>query len=89
MLFLGTLIGGSAVGKAPLGSRLGGALLMWRFAIMEPPDREYFRFRAEAEIEAAQRARHPAAARAHYLIAGHYLDLAYNQSASVRSNFGR
>lgn len=56
---------------------------------MEPPDREYFRFRAEAEIEAAQRARHPAAARAHYLIAGHYLDLAYNQSASVRSNFGR
>ena len=49
---------------------------------MSEDERAYFRQRAEAEIEAAQAAGHPGAARAHYLLAGYYLDLAYNPLAS-------
>jgi hypothetical protein len=41
-------------------------------------DRDYYRDRAEDEIEAAHSAGHPVAARAHYTLAAHYLDLAYN-----------
>jgi hypothetical protein len=41
-------------------------------------DRSYYQERAEAEIEAAHQASHPAAARAHYVLAAHYLDLAHN-----------
>lgn len=37
----------------------------------------YFYERAEAELELAQKAEHPAAVRAHYLLAGHYLDRVY------------
>jgi hypothetical protein len=48
---------------------------------MSDDERDYFRQRAEAEIEAAQAAGHPGAARAHYLLAGYYLDLAYNPLA--------
>lgn len=47
---------------------------------MSDEERAYFRQRAEEEIEAAQRAGHPDAARAHYLLAGYYLDLAHNPS---------
>ncbi|MGK6356262.1 hypothetical protein ACMGDH_13690 [Sphingomonas sp. DT-207] len=45
----------------------------------EEPDNpdNYFYDRAEAELEAAQNADHPAAVRAHYLLAGHYLDRFY------------
>ena len=50
---------------------------------MSEDERAYFRQRAEAEIEAAQAAGHPDAARAHYLLAGYYLDLAYNPVASL------
>lgn len=42
----------------------------------QEPD-SYFYDRAEAELEAAQNADHPAAVRAHYLLAGHYLDRFY------------
>lgn len=49
---------------------------------MSGDDRDYFRARAEAELEAAMKAVHPDAARAHYLLAGYYLDRAYNPSAS-------
>ena len=49
---------------------------------MSDDERDYFRQRAETEIEAAQTAGHPGAARAHYLLAGYYLDLAYNPLAS-------
>ena len=49
---------------------------------MPDDDRDYFRERAEAELEAAVKAGHPDAARAHYLLAGFYLDRAYNPSAS-------
>ena len=45
---------------------------------MSEDERLYFRERAEAEIQAAQAASHPEAARAHYLLAGYYLDLSYN-----------
>lgn len=52
---------------------------------MPENDRDYFLNRAEAEIEAARRARHPDAARAHFLLAGYYLDLAYNPAAQPSS----
>jgi hypothetical protein len=37
-------------------------------------DKEYLEERAEAELSMAQAAAHPAAVRAHYLLAGFYLD---------------
>jgi hypothetical protein len=40
-------------------------------------DQAYLEARAEAEIEAARSAAHPAAVRAHYLLAGYYLDRLY------------
>lgn len=43
-------------------------------------DKDYFYQRAEAELQLAQRATHPAAVRAHYIIANHYLDRVYSQS---------
>jgi len=42
-------------------------------------DEDYFYQRAETELELAQKATHPAAVRAHYIIANHYLDRVYNQ----------
>ena len=45
---------------------------------MPEGERAYYEARAEAEIDAAHRAGHPAAARAHYLLAAFYLDLAHN-----------
>ena len=50
---------------------------------MSEEERSYFRERAEAEIRAAQAAGHPDAARAHYLLAGYYLDLTFNPEASA------
>ncbi|MET4896285.1 hypothetical protein RN629_03810 [Sphingomonadaceae bacterium jetA1] len=43
-------------------------------------EEDYFYQRAETELELAQKATHPAAVRAHYIIANHYLDRAYSQS---------
>jgi len=40
-------------------------------------DRDYYYHRAEAELEMAQRSAVPAAVKAHYILAGHYLDKAY------------
>lgn len=40
-------------------------------------DSSYFYDRAETELELAQRATHPLAVRAHYIIANHYLDRCY------------
>ena len=37
-------------------------------------DRSYFEQRAEAELQLAQQASHPAAVKAHNEMAGHYLD---------------
>lgn len=41
---------------------------------MTKDDAAYFQRRAEAELELAQVAEHPAAVKAHYMIANHYLD---------------
>lgn len=41
---------------------------------MNENDVAYFYRRAEAELEMAQIADHPAAVKAHYLLANHYLD---------------
>lgn len=40
-------------------------------------DQHYFYERAEAELDRAQRAEHPEAVKAHYLLAGYYLDRVY------------
>lgn len=37
----------------------------------------YFYDRAEAELKLAQNAEHPAVVKAHYLLAGYYLDRVY------------
>lgn len=50
---------------------------------MRIDDRCYYETRAEAEIEAAHQASHPAAARAHYVLAAHYLDLAHNPESGI------
>ena len=44
---------------------------------MADADRDYLEERAEAELSMAQAAVHPAAVRAHYLLAGFYLDRLY------------
>ena len=50
---------------------------------MSEDERSYFQLRAEEEIGAAQSAEHPDAARAHYLLAGYYLDLVHNPEAAA------
>lgn len=46
---------------------------------MSPEDRSYYLSRAEAELESAQRSEHPEVVKAHYLLAGIYLDLVYGE----------
>ena len=46
-------------------------------------DTSYFYARAETELELAQRATHPEAVRAHYIIANHYLDRCYGGGETV------
>ena len=46
----------------------------------------YYYDRAEAELEQAQRAGHPAAVKAHYTLAGYYLDLFYGTSDGAASD---
>jgi hypothetical protein len=41
---------------------------------MPVDDRAYFEERAEIELQAAEASEHPDAVRAHYLLAGYYLD---------------
>jgi hypothetical protein len=40
-------------------------------------DTDYYYERAEAELEMAQKARQPEAVKAHYTLAGYYLDRVY------------
>ena len=42
---------------------------------------DYFQKRAETELALAQSAEHANAVRAHYLLAGYYLDLVHNEEA--------
>lgn len=51
-----------------------------RFIKRTKEDLRYFQERAEQEISRAQRADHPDAVRAHYQLAGYYLDLIHNRS---------
>lgn len=53
------------------------AITLWG-TILFDHDSAYYRARAEEEILAAECADHPDAARAHFLLAGYYLDLAHN-----------
>ena len=46
----------------------------------------YLERRAEAEISLAQAAAHPAAVRAHYLLAGFYLDRLYGADGNDASS---
>ena len=48
---------------------------------MSADDLDYFQKRAEAELELAQSAEHAEAVRAHYTMAGYYLDLVHNGEA--------
>lgn len=50
---------------------------------MSDQDRVYFMARAEAELELAQRAEHPKAVEAHYLLAQSYLDRVYGKVSLV------
>lgn len=45
---------------------------------MQHDDHTYFRSRAEAELAAAEHSAHPGDAQAHYLLAGCYLNRAYD-----------
>jgi hypothetical protein len=51
-------------------------------------DTTYFYARAETELELAQRATHPEAVRAHYIIANHYLDRCYGGSDAATGGDG-
>jgi hypothetical protein len=51
---------------------------------MRREDIAYYHARAEQELTLGQAARHEAAARAHFLIAGHYLDLVYSSPFAPR-----
>ena len=47
------------------------------------PDQEYFEYRAEAELELAQAADHPGVVKAHYMLAGLYLDLVHRDGGAM------
>lgn len=51
-------------------------------------DAVYFRDRAEQELRRAEQADHPDAARAHYQLAGYYLDLVHNCEAIAPNEGG-
>ena len=51
-------------------------------------DRDYFYRRAEIELEMAQRTEIPAAVKAHYMLAGYYLDKVYSDAAPAANDAG-
>lgn len=51
---------------------------------MTGEDRDYFLSRAEAELQLAQEGTHRAAVRAHFVLAGFYLDKVYGPSPPVQ-----
>ena len=52
--------------------------------MMDSAERHYFLERAEAELDLANEATHERAARAHYFLAGFYLDRAHAIPAASR-----
>lgn len=51
------------------------------------PDSDYYLQRAEAELTMAQAADHPAAVRAHYFLAGFYLDRVHASPPDISGTF--
>ncbi|WP_442680933.1 hypothetical protein ACSBM8_07060 [Sphingomonas sp. ASY06-1R] len=49
------------------------------------PEQEYFEKRAEAELELAQSATHPGVVKAHYQLAGLYLDIVHGEAENPTS----
>jgi hypothetical protein len=50
---------------------------------MDEQEKAFLEERAEVALDLAQLAPHPAAVRAHYIMAGHYLDRLYGQDNEV------
>jgi hypothetical protein len=55
----------------------------WEGGKVTADNLDYFQKRAEAELELAQCAEHMNAVRAHYTLAGYYLDLVHNEEAQA------
>lgn len=55
---------------------------------MSSDDIEYYRGRAETELEMARRAENPMAAQAHNMLAGFYLDRVHGATAGQRRDGG-
>lgn len=53
---------------------------------MSPEDQAYYLSRAEQELERAQRSEHADAVKAHYHLAGFYLDLVYGEGSTVNAD---
>ena len=74
------------MGREP-GGTLDGCSLTTRLTVTREPmmdsaEKHYFLERAEAELDLANEATHETAARAHYYLAGFYLDRARNGTAN-------
>jgi hypothetical protein len=61
-------------------------IILCRRSLGMEPETSYYEQRAEAELDRAEQAHHPAAARAHYLLAGLYLDLIHGSGQSFEGN---
>jgi hypothetical protein len=57
-------------------------LTVTREIMMDSAEKHYFLERAEAELDLANQATHERAARAHYYLAGFYLDRAHSGAAN-------
>ena len=53
---------------------------------MSVDDRAYYESRAEAELALAQQAEHPAVVKAHYILAGTYLDIVYGDAEPTKEH---
>jgi hypothetical protein len=65
---------------------MGGGDPVWHRRVlpvegtMTRNDRSYYERRAEDELKAAEASDHPRAVKAHYMLAGYYLDLVHAQA---------
>jgi hypothetical protein len=64
------------------GCSLTARLTVTRETMMDSAEKHYFLERAEAELDLANEATHEGAARAHYYLAGFYLDRAHQGTAN-------
>ena len=56
--------------------------------MMDRQDDNYLHDRAEAELKRAQQAEHPAAVKAHYMLAGYYLDRLHGDGEDPPASLG-